>query len=513
MQDTEHVQQEPVNQQQAASARAAEEPIAVPQQEQTTATAAEGGEGAAPLPAEPVAPAFDQPLIPVEPLVEHPIEAEVSPAVDQSAREEAYHAPAVQPAMQEDPIYAEQRLDAQQADAAQMQADVPQSVPYAGHDQAEQPQPAVRHRAVTRTQPSRRPYTARPSVRNTARGNEDIPHRRSVGGKKRAEANPRPAARPHVENGREVTAADHAGKLTPKLIIELAAPHTWAASTMPVLLAVCLSVADTSVLSISTSIILLAICILMQSAVNTINDYFDYVKGADTAENQDDPTDAVLVYNDIDPTKARNLAIAFLAAAFALGIVIIVRAGWIPLVIALIGAVIVFLYSGGRTPISYLPIGEIVSGVTMGGLIPLACYQALTLDLNWAVLLYSVPLIIGIALIMFTNNTCDIEKDIEAKRRTLPVVLGRETAVNLYRALMIIWMAAIAVLVLYGYLRGWYCLLFMVAGYGPIAGIFRNPFTAQTRAAGMSQITAANVILGMSYALCLLLSAAAFPVL
>ena len=282
---------------------------------------------------------------------------------------------------------------------------------------------------------------------------------------------------------------------------------------MPVLVAVCLSVADTSVLSLGTSVILLAICILMQSAVNTINDYFDYVKGADTAENQADPTDAVLVYNDIDPRQARNLAIAFLVAAFALGIFIIVRAGWIPLIIALIGAVIVVLYSGGRTPISYLPIGEIVSGVTMGGLIPLACYQALTLDLNWSVLLYSVPLMIGIALIMFTNNTCDIEKDIEAERRTLPVILGRETAVSLYRALMIIWMAAIAVLVLYGYVRGWYCLLFMVAGYGPIAGIFRNPFIANTRAAGMSQITAANVILGMAYALCLLLSGAAFPVL
>ncbi|MGI6536345.1 MAG: UbiA family prenyltransferase [Eggerthellaceae bacterium] len=425
----------------------------------------------APSSEEPVAPAFEQPLIPVEPLVEQPIEAEVSPAVDRSPREEASDAPAVQPVIHEDPIYAEQRLDAQQADAAQMQADVPQSIPDTRRQYANGAQPAVRHSAVTRTQPSRRPYTARPSVRSAAQDADNGPQRRTVRGQKRANPKQR-AARPHIEDGKEVSDSAYAGKLTPKLILELAAPHTWAASTMPVLLAVCLSVADTSVLSLSTSVILLAICILMQSAVNTINDYFDYVKGTDTAENQADPTDAVLVYNDIDPRQARNLAIAFLVAAFALGIFIIVRAGWIPLVIALIGAVIVFLYSGGRTPISYLPIGEIVSGVTMGGLIPLACYQALTLDLNWSALLYSIPLMIGIALIMFTNNTCDIEKDIEAERKTLPVVLGRETAVNLYRALMIIWMAAIAVLVLYGYVRGWYCLLFMVAGYGPIAGIF-----------------------------------------
>ena len=296
-------------------------------------------------------------------------------------------------------------------------------------------------------------------------------------------------------------------------MVELAAPHTWAASTMPVLLAICLSIADTAVISVSTAIILLVICILMQSAVNTINDYFDYVKGTDTADNQDDPTDAALVYNEIDPRKARNLALELLAVAFLLGIFIILRAGWIPLVIALVGVIIVFLYSGGRTPISYLPIGEVVSGVTMGGLITLACYQALTLTFSWTVLLYAIPPMIGIALIMFTNNTCDIEKDIEADRKTLPVLLGRSTSVAVYRALMVLWMAAIAVLVLYGYPRGWYGLLFMVAAYGPVLGIFRNPFTAASRGGGMAQIGAANVILGMTYALCLLLSTAAFPVL
>lgn len=42
--------------------------------------------------------------------------------------------------------------------------------------------------------------------------------------------------------------------------------------------------------------------------------------------------------------------------------------------------------SGGKTPVSYLP-GERSHGV-MGGLIPLACYQALTGDLNWLMLLW-----------------------------------------------------------------------------------------------------------------------------
>lgn len=410
--------------------------------------------------------------------------------------------------------------------------------------------PTVRHDAVARTHSIGRAYTSarKPftSERMSAAAASEGPHRRSVRDQKAVrsesrraqqvehtrdrmpETDTKPAAeeplqarpgrksvqRPHVAQ-REAESNDrqYSGKLTPRLIIELAAPHTWAASTMPVLLAMCLCIADTSAISISTAIILLVICVLMQSAVNTINDYFDYVKGTDTADNQDDPTDAVLVYNDINPAHARNLALIFLGAAFVLGIFMIVRAGWIPLVIALIGAVIVFLYSGGKTPISYLPIGEVVSGVTMGGLIPLACYQVLTLDFSWAVLAYAIPPMIGIALILMTNNTCDIEQDIEANRKTLPVLIGRSAAVTVYRSLLVIWMACIVVLVVVGYPRGWYGLFFMVAAYGPLKALFMNPFTHQSRGGGMAQITSTNVILGMTYAICLLMSAAAFPVL
>ena len=148
----------------------------------------------------------------------------------------------------------------------------------------------------------------------------------------------------------------------------------------------------------------------MQSSVNTFNDYFDYVKGSDSAQDNVDPTDAVLVYNNVNPRCALALAVGMLGAAFLLGIYAILVAGWIPLAIAAVGAAIVVLYSGGKTPISYLPIGEAVSGIVMGGLIPLACYHVLTLQFEPLVLIWSVPVIIGIGLIMLTNNTCDVEK-------------------------------------------------------------------------------------------------------
>lgn len=210
--------------------------------------------------------------------------------------------------------------------------------------------------------------------------------------------------------------------------VQLAAPHTWPAAILPTLVATSAAAATGHVISPIMACVLLAICILMQASVNTFNDYYDFVKGTDSADDDVEISDATLVYNNVNPACALRLGIGFLVAAFLLGAYVIWQAGWIPLAIGVVGAVFVVVYSAGKTPVSYLPIGEAVSGGVMGGLIPLACYQALTGDLNWLMLLWAVPEIIGVGLIMMTNNTCDIEKDIPVGRQTLPAKLGREKA-------------------------------------------------------------------------------------
>ena len=319
----------------------------------------------------------------------------------------------------------------------------------------------------------------------------------------------RSAGKPSVFDGEHNEAKPSRGLyggLSPKLMLQLAAPHTWAASITPVFLAMCLTAADDGMLSSLMVVVLLLISILMQSAVNAFNDYQDFVKGTDTKENQDDPTDAVLVYNDIAPYGVRNLAVTFIVLAFLLGIYVIAKAGWTPLIIALIGAVCVFLYSGGPKPLSYFPVGEVVSGVVMGGLITLASYTALTGEFSWLVLLKSLPLIIGIGLIMFTNNTCDIEKDRKVGRATLSVTLGRTDSVVVYHALILLWVFLIALLVVIFYPTGSLGLFFLIAAYPPLLALFRNPFIHKTRDAGMMAITTANVCLGLAYGASILLS-------
>lgn len=300
------------------------------------------------------------------------------------------------------------------------------------------------------------------------------------------------------------------GRLTPSLAFQLAGPQTWAAAIMPVLLsyAYC-AITYSGTLNLLYALVLLGVCVLMQSAVNVFNDYFDYKKGTDSLENSStDAFDAVLVYNNINPRSALALAIAYLAAAGVLGVWLVVCTGWPLLVIGLVGAVIVVLYSGGKTPISYLPIGEVVSGFVMGGLIPLACCYALSGILEPLVLLVALPCIIGIGMILFTNNACDVEKDRMAKRSTLAVLLGRTRAVKTYRACVLAWIVVIVALVGIFYPAGMPIVLIMLLGVFPtLRALINNPLNQHSRDGAMAQITSLNVMFGVFYSLAIAASA------
>ncbi len=296
--------------------------------------------------------------------------------------------------------------------------------------------------------------------------------------------------------------------LTPKLAWQLAAPHTWVAAFVGVMLSVIYTVIQySSHINLILLLLLLLICLLMQSSVNVFNDYFDFKKGTDSLDNSSkDAFDAVLVYNNLNPKSVLALAIGFLACAGILGVYIVYCTSWVPLAVGIIGALIVVMYSGGKTPISYLPVGEVVSGIVMGTLIPLACTYVLSGVLDFLMLLISLPLAVGIGMILATNNTCDREKDIEAKRNTLAVLLGRTEAVNVYRLMIVVWIVLVFILVGVFYTKGLPVMIFMVIGiFPPARALFKNPLILQSRDAAMSQIVMLNVIISAFYCMAILI--------
>lgn len=304
---------------------------------------------------------------------------------------------------------------------------------------------------------------------------------------------------------------DKYSKLTPMMVLNLAAPHTWVASIFPPLLAVCVAVSQGFHISVSLAIVLLAISVLLQSAVNTVNDYFDYIKGADTASDNLEASDSVLVFNNVNPRSVLWTAIAFILLSLVLGIYCIYMSGPFCLLIAAIGIIVVALYSGGKTPISYLPIGESVSGFVMGGLITYACFNVLTLETSPWILVVSIPLIIDTALIMLTNNASDIEKDIVAKRRTLPVLLGRDKSKVLYQVLVVLSYVAIFAICLTWFTPSLVFYPFLLLTTLPIASrLMRMDLRPESRIFAMGQICSFNVAMGAIY--CLMVLGSGIPI-
>lgn len=229
-----------------------------------------------------------------------------------------------------------------------------------------------------------------------------------------------------------------------RLALQMAAPHTWPAAIGPCLVAGGLVIWRTETVNLPMWCVLLLICIFMQSAANIFNDYYDLLRGTDQTTDYVEKNDAVLVYNDIPPRQAFFLGTGVLATTLLLAIYPVAAGGLSVLGIGIAGAVILVCYSAGPFPLSSIPVGELLAGFTMGSLIPLACVNALTGTADGIILIDSLPLMLGIGLMMMTNNICDVERDLRVNRKTLAVLLGRPRARLLYRIMLFVWTTLLA---------------------------------------------------------------------
>lgn len=138
------------------------------------------------------------------------------------------------------------------------------------------------------------------------------------------------------------------------------------------------------------------------------------------------------------------------------------------------------LYTYGPVPISRQPLGELLSGVFYGLVIPFILLyinrpqdtylsyrlsgEALEVTLRFrslaALVLLAAAPTCATANIMLANNICDVEKDVAVMRHTLPYYLGKK-ALELYAWLYYIIYLAGGALVVFGVLP-WPYLLFVL---------------------------------------------------
>lgn len=214
-----------------------------------------------------------------------------------------------------------------------------------------------------------------------------------------------------------------------KSIIKLMDIKTLVAGIVPVILGSIYSKYAFGKFNVFYFILLIVAMILIQSATNMINDYFDFKSGADSKKSGNEKA---LVSGEITPKQVLVTIFLYQLIAFMIGIFIASQTSYYILLVAVIGCIISILYAFGPIPISYTPIGEILAGLTMGiGITTTVIYiQSGIFNLN--TILVAVPTSLFIGTILLTNNLSDIKEDREVGRKTLPIIIGIKNAEKLW---------------------------------------------------------------------------------
>ncbi|MFV1884221.1 MAG: 1,4-dihydroxy-2-naphthoate polyprenyltransferase [Balneola sp.] len=221
--------------------------------------------------------------------------------------------------------------------------------------------------------------------------------------------------------------------------VEAARPKTLAAAFTPVLVGAGIAWND-QVLSFSTTGIALLCAFLIQIGTNFANDYFDFVKGADTDERIgfQRATAAGL----IPPKTMLNATIISMLLAFLFGLYLVWIGGWMVLMIGLLSLLFGVLYTGGPYPLGYNGLGDVFVFIFFGIVAVMTTYYVNALQ--WSESTFWASLAVGALCtnILVINNLRDVEQDAKAGKRTLGVLFG-ESALKWEYTLMLLLAYAI----------------------------------------------------------------------
>ena len=202
-------------------------------------------------------------------------------------------------------------------------------------------------------------------------------------------------------------------------------PKTLIAGVSPVLMGSAIA-ASYVPLSLSLLFLCLSFSLLLQIGANWANDYFDFRKGADTPQRKG-PARAVQS-GWISEKAMRNASAAafFSTALISLPLLFRIGLSFFPLMILCIVSGI--LYTGGKKPLGYLGLGELLVFFFYG---PIAtCFTVLVQLLfipSEAWIASLVPGFLSCAILAI-NNLRDLEEDRKANKLTLAARFGMRFA-------------------------------------------------------------------------------------
>ncbi|MBL9201946.1 MAG: 1,4-dihydroxy-2-naphthoate polyprenyltransferase [Opitutaceae bacterium] len=231
-------------------------------------------------------------------------------------------------------------------------------------------------------------------------------------------------------------------------------PRTLPAAIAPVLVGSALAWHDGK-FSAAAAALCLAFALLVQIGTNFANDYYDFVRGADTAARVG-PRRAVAA-GLIAPAAMEAAMIWVFIAAFACGLGLLAWGGPWLLAIGVASIVSGYAYTGGPWPLAYSGLGDVFVFVFFGLVAVGGTYFVQAGNLTLDAVLAGVPIGLLAANILVVNNYRDAETDAAAGKRTLVVRFGRGAARVQFAVSLAVALAVPLVLLARGH-RAW-CLL------------------------------------------------------
>lgn len=206
-----------------------------------------------------------------------------------------------------------------------------------------------------------------------------------------------------------------------KIWLSATRPRTLPAALAPVLVGTALA-AHVGRADFCAATLCLLFAGLIQIGTNFANDYFDYIKGADT-ETRVGPLRAVAA-GWVRPEVMRRAMIGIFATAFVAGLALIAWGGPWLILIGVASIVCGVAYTGGPWPLGYNGLGDLFVFLFFGLVAVGATYFVQAGALTPDVWLAAVPVGLLAANILVVNNYRDRTTDAVAGKRTLVVRFG-----------------------------------------------------------------------------------------
>jgi len=182
-------------------------------------------------------------------------------------------------------------------------------------------------------------------------------------------------------------------------------------------------------------------------ALNTANDVFDTLSGADEANvnpTQFSGGSRVILYGLLRLRSMALLSGGLYAVGIGIGIGLAATRGWSLLWVGIAGALISLFYTAPPLRLVHRGLGEISVGIGFGPIMALGAYFVQAREYALEPLLASLPVGILIALILYVNEVPDRRADAVAGKRTLPVRLSKKSVVRGYELAVAVTFTLIA---------------------------------------------------------------------